>query len=337
MTKHSRPEQILIVRLAALGDVARATSIVGRARRERPDSRLTWVVDTRAASLLELVPGIHRIVSVNAEQLLTGTSLERVRECVRLWWLLAGTTFDLALLAHPDPRYRILMAGVRARRTRILAAPTRDTATFVGDEFAALLDDRALAPGEFPVADLRAAVAHVPLPPDIRLTDRPTVLLVPGGARNLLRDDPLRRWPLTSYAALADELLSAGYDVVLLGADSDRWVQPAFEGLAVRDFTGMLDLPQTLRLMAQPGVAVVTHDTGPLHLAHLVRARIVALFGPTVPNRVVGAANNITALWGGAHLACRPCYDGRNYAPCTRNLCLENISVAEVVTAVTSG
>jgi heptosyltransferase II len=330
----TRPEQILIVRLAALGDVARATAIVERARRERPGARLTWVVDAGGAPLLHLVAGIDRVVTVSASRLFSGSAGGRLLECLKLWRALAGTTYDLAVLAHADRRYRLLIAGVRARKTRILPPATRDSRAFMGDEFASLLGDRPVSPGEFPVTDLRESVRAVELPLGFGPSGRPTVMLLPGGARNLLRDDPLRRWPLMSYVTLAGELLASGHDVILLGAESDRWVQPAFEGLGVRDFIGRLDLSQTLRLMAEPGISVVTHDTGPLHLAHLVRARIVALFGPTVPSRVVGAADNITSLWGGAHLPCRPCYDGRDYAPCSRNLCLENVSVADVIHAL---
>jgi heptosyltransferase-2 len=35
-------------------------------------------------------------------------------------------------------------------------------------------------------------------------------------------------------------------------------------------------------------------------------------------------------LWGGAHLPCRPCYDGREFARCSDNVCISSISPAEV-------
>ena len=75
---------------------------------------------------------------------------------------------------------------------------------------------------------------------------------------------------------------------------------------------------------------VVSHDTGPMHLARLVRAPLVALFGPTAPSTFVPADERTHVLWGGATLACRPCYDGREVAPCRSNLCMQDIDVATV-------
>ena len=36
------------------------------------------------------------------------------------------------------------------------------------------------------------------------------------------------------------------------------------------------------------------------------------------------------AIWGGADLACRPCYDGREFAACVDNHCMKDISVVAV-------
>jgi heptosyltransferase-2 len=328
-------QDLLIVRLAALGDVARATAIVARARAEQPHARITWVAGAEAVPLLELVPGLTRIVPVDDRRIFGGRPLEQAAEVVSLWTKLAGRRFDRTILAHPDPRYRRLLWGVRAGEVRVLPTPTRATRQYVADEFAQLLDDSPVDDGRFAVADLRDRVGIVVTDARfLRAADRrPFVLIAPGGARNAVRDDPLRRWPLAQYVSLAEGLLASGHRVALIGAPGDGWVRSAFAGLAVEDFIGELSIPQLLRVMAESDV-VVSHDTGPIHLAHLVRARIVALFGPTVPSRVVGAAENVTALWGGAALACRPCYDGKSYAACTRNLCMEDVSVQSVLDAV---
>ena len=46
------------------------------------------------------------------------------------------------------------------------------------------------------------------------------------------------------------------------------------------------------------------------------------------------ALPGVQMLWGGADLACRPCYDGRDYAPCASNLCIQSITVREAHDAV---
>jgi heptosyltransferase-2 len=159
------------------------------------------------------------------------------------------------------------------------------------------------------------------------------VALVPGGTRNVLREGVLRRWPVASYRALAERLVRDGVDVVLVGDGHDQWVTPEFAGVRVRNEIGRHSITGTLGVLRACRL-VVSHDTGPLHLARLVRTPAVALFGPTSPRSMVGDAPDVTWLWGGAHLACRPCYDGREFARCENNLCMQSISVDEVHAAV---
>jgi heptosyltransferase-2 len=159
------------------------------------------------------------------------------------------------------------------------------------------------------------------------------VAIVPGGTRNVLREEALRRWPVENYRELARRLLAAGHEVVLIGDSADVVMRPYFEDMKVTDCIGACSLPETLAVLRDADV-VVSHDTGPLHFARLVRTPAVALFGPTEPRNMVGEDDDIDVLWGGASLPCRPCYDGRNYAACSNNLCMKDIGVDVVMQAV---
>ena len=77
---------------------------------------------------------------------------------------------------------------------------------------------------------------------------------------------------------------------------------------------------------------VVTHDSGILHLAILLRRRVVALFGPTDPSGRVpqNSYGRVRIFWYGSSISCCPCYDGKTFAKCDNNLCLDRIPVAEV-------
>jgi heptosyltransferase-2 len=155
-------------------------------------------------------------------------------------------------------------------------------------------------------------------------------VIVPGGTRNVMRESGERRWPVENYATFATALASTGVRVTLVGDANDAWVRPHFAGIHVQDRIGSTSLPETLALLASSDL-VVSHDTGPMHLARLAGARVLALFGPTMPSQVVVEDGRTTVLWGGEHLACRPCYDGREFAACSANVCMSSIAPGVVL------
>ena len=117
----------------------------------------------------------------------------------------------------------------------------------------------------------------------LRLTLRPLIALAPGGARNTLRDQPLKRWPLEKYAEVAERAVDFGWGVMITGAPSDEWISPAFRKIPVIDLVGKTTITDLVSVYNCCD-AVVTHDSGPMHLAALAGAPLVALFGPTDPS-----------------------------------------------------
>ena len=156
---------------------------------------------------------------------------------------------------------------------------------------------------------------------------------MPGGARNLLRDDFQRRWPLDFYVSLASMLLEKGYEVVLTGGPQDGWVKPKFADLPVDDRIGHWAIPQTIAFYDSCD-CVITHDTGPMHLAGITGCGLVGLFGPTAPSKFLPRRTGVLGLWGGERLPCRPCYNGNGYANCTWNGCMISLTVDRVFAAV---
>jgi heptosyltransferase-2 len=324
-----RRERILIIRLAAIGDVVMASSLARRLRDAKPDAHITWLCGQTAASLVERFADVDDVVSIDERRLLAGGSLARLQVLLSLWPSFDTRRFDVAYLLHPDPRYRVLTSMLRGTRvvaqTRKLRRPSNPIpGRYLGDEAARLMDDLDEGPiqGHFPLGRLK------PFSPAPR-GDRPRVAIVPGGAKNVLRESALKRWPVDHYVALARGLIDDGVDVTLVGNAGDDWVRPRFTGVSVSNLIGRTSIPETLELLGGCDL-VIAHDTGPMHLARLVGAPVIALFGPTSPHSFVVPDEKTTVLWGGEHLACRPCYDGREFANCADNECISSIS-ADVV------
>ena len=326
----AKRERVLIVRLAAIGDVVMASALARRLRDAKPDAHITWMCGETAAPLVQCFADVDDVMAIDDGRLLGGGMVDRVKTVLSSRYQLRMRGFDTAYLLHPDPRYRILTSGLRGT-TVIAQARTRHRPAnpipgrYLGDEAARLMDglDDGPIQGHFPLGRLK------PFSPTVR-GDRPRIVIVPGGAKNVLRESALKRWPVDQYAAFARALVDDGYNVTMVGNSGDEWVRPHFSAVSVTNLIGRTSIPETLALFAGSDL-VVAHDTGPMHLARLVGAPLIALFGPTPPTSFVAPDTTTTVLWGGEHLACRPCYDGREFADCADNECMSSIAVDVVL------
>lgn len=314
-----------------------ALPMVTAIRQRDADARITWMVGRTAAPLLRAVKGIDEIVVVDDRAVLTGTRAEKMRAVLAAWRTLGTGTFDDVYVAHHDLRYALLALPASGARHRFgtAAGPRSIPGRSMSDDYVRLVSQG----DDYRMRRPSPPTWHSVLPPDLdcRLqafaSGRRVVALAPGGARNVARDNPLRRWPVERYADLARELDARGCAVIVIGDATDKWVQGAFNGVPVLDLVGETSLDDLLPLFARCAV-VVTHDSGPLHIARLSGARIVALFGPTLPSAFLRPDGNCAVLWPGVALTCTPCYDGRNFAPCGDNRCMQMISMRDVLAQV---
>ncbi len=156
--------------------------------------------------------------------------------------------------------------------------------------------------------------------------------------------NPFRRWPAQSFAAAAASLAAADpiaphhHHVRPLGRapppkpwpnDARRLAGDAADGI-VR--TGEFDLAE-LRALVDRAALYIGGDSGPLHIAATTRTPVVALFGPTLPERSMpwrDPAIGAIAVDAGP-LPCRPCHQ-RHCVPGDFR-CLTMISPNMVVAA----
>jgi heptosyltransferase-2 len=354
--------RLLLVKLGAIGD---AVMVIPAAHAMRNAGyEIDWICGRSVAPLLALYGWIN-IIEVDERALLLGSTMGRLRAMFSLWRTLrqraSKNPYDLCATLYYDARYKLLTLPLRmgrARRERgkpdrpriALSHTDRATRLLPGrhhsSEYARILLAHASGgpidgeqPSQFaPIPVPAERLPPSPLPPP-HSTTCPRVVLIPAGSRNLLRDDTLRRWPIHFYVELAALLLARGCELVLSGGPGDEWAAAHFAGLPVADFLGKLPLVDSLALL-DSATLVVSHDTGPLHMAALTRAAIVAIFGPTDPRVFMPQRSNCVALWGGEGFACRPCYDGRDFAPCTHNGCMHQVTptmvFAEIETLLTA-
>ncbi len=323
----------LIVKFGQIGDVIMAIPAVHLLYLQ--GFAIHWLCGKTIQPLLECYSWIN-VIPVDDKAILFGGLSRRAGAIASLWNRVALRRYDLCATLYYDRRYRVLMLPVRARQRLSLSHRSRATTLLTGrhhtDEYARVL---------LGLDDSCREQSHAPVRPD-RLPPSPwpdkaaarRIAIVPGGVQNLIREQAtgslpeqaLRRWPVERYVALASRLVERGWEVVLLGGKEDTWVRPFFHGLTVTDCLGTLSLAQVVSA-CDTCDAVVTHDTGPLHLAGLSGTCVVGIFGPTDPATRVPRRNEVTGVWGGQGFACRPCYDGRDFAPCRFNGCMHQVTM----------
>ncbi len=318
--------KVLIVKLGAIGDVVMAMPLLTHLHKKHPGVSITWVCGSQVEPLLKNTGLIDHLVAVDEKKLLQGSFFSKLRGLISVWASLFLHRFDLCLTAYVDPRYKLLSLTTRCKKRRSFFRDHKGLFPIPGRyhayEYLRLANQDAeplqLIP-EFPNLDL----------PQSFFSKKPLIILSPGGAKNLLADDALRRWPIEHYATLIRLLQELPFEVVVTGAPTDVWISDHFADLNYTNLIGKLSLLELVALLKEARL-LITHDSGPLHLGKLVNCPTIALFGPTNPCEKVSKDENITVLSGGQRLPCHPCYDGKTYAKCSRNRCLHSVTPDKV-------
>lgn len=141
-----------------------------------------------------------------------------------------------------------------------------------------------------------------------------------------------KRWGVGQIAELCDALAKK-HDVraVLTGTAEDISAAKEIARLSAGKpiiAVGKTNILQTAALISRFKVYVTT-DSAPLHIAAAVKVPIVALFGPTDPDRHMTKTGQWTILK--SNIKCSPCY--KNVCP-KNNRCMKDIKVEDVLTAV---
>ncbi|HYC61574.1 MAG TPA: lipopolysaccharide heptosyltransferase II [Thermoanaerobaculia bacterium] len=154
--------------------------------------------------------------------------------------------------------------------------------------------------------------------------DRPVIGIHPGGLYG-----KAKHWSEESYVDVIKRLRTDGFDIVLLTSPGEREqaerIATTCNGVPIVGHDGdVLELAAAISQCA----AVITNDSGPLHVATALAVPSVSIFGPTDPERTVipGATRVVRRK-----LACQPCY--QRECPLGHHRCMADVSVDEVFDA----
>ncbi len=138
--------------------------------------------------------------------------------------------------------------------------------------------------------------------------DRPVLVLCPGAEFG-----EAKRWPSEHYAKVAEMKIREGWQVWLFGSKKDHPV-----GEAIRDrlipglreesvnLSGDTSLAEAIDLMSCAD-AVVSNDSGLMHVAAALNRPLVAVYGSTSPGFTPPLADHVEVVRLG--LDCSPCFE----------------------------
>jgi lipopolysaccharide heptosyltransferase I len=344
---------ILIVKLSALGDVVHTLPSLNALRRRYPEAHISWLLEEAAREIVEGHPAINRVIVWRRRE------FEAAFKSVR--WLTAWRVFNEArrevrrfpfdLVIDFQGLFKSgLWTGLARGRRKVGFGRGMERSEgshlFLTDPVPAvsmevhalerslkLIEAVGVPAGtvryDFPIGDAARRQADDFLAGHgIKAGDRWVAV------------HPMTRWATKlwfndRFAEVADALADRGLKVVFTGSGEDA---PALEEIAGRmksafvRTNGVGGLKMLAALLERAAVAITT-DTGPMHIAAAVGTPVVAIFGPTAPNRTgpYGAEHRVLRV----AVPCSPCFSKQCVAREVEPMaCMKRIGVPDVLAAV---
>jgi heptosyltransferase II len=143
---------------------------------------------------------------------------------------------------------------------------------------------------------------------------------------------PTKRWPTNHFADLAQRLIASNPNnqIILLGSKSDRALAQEINTQArhnanIHNWCGDTSLDEAIALIGM-SKAVVSNDSGLMHIAAALKTPQVAIFGSSDPAHTPPLSDKAKVIW--LNLPCSPCH--KRECPLGHLGCLNDILPEQV-------
>lgn len=300
------PQRLLIVRLGSMGDVIHTMPAATALRQTLPEARIGWVIEERWAELLCTLPCarsgprsqqrplVDRLHAVNTK------TWREAPFSTQTWERIAAALSELRA-----PNYEVAIDFQGALRSALLArwsgAPVIYGFAQPRENVASMFYTRqVIARGAHIVEQnlsLAQEVAHralpmprIEFPQDARIEQQCAARLRGESVRDFVLLNPgagwdAKQWPSDRYGRVAKALAEDGLKALVNFAPSEEHLAREVESVSEGAATGISCSITELIALTRRARLFIGGDTGPMHLAAALGVPLVAIFGPTDPQR----------------------------------------------------
>ena len=293
-------ENILVIKLGALGDFVQALGAMKHIREAHPKARITLLTTPAFESLARASPYFNDVETDGRPESFPD-AVAMVRRLRRAHY---DRVYDLQTSSRSNLYFYLLQpfapewSGVAFGCSLPHRNPERarmHTLERQADQLkaAGIWPDAPITSGSAPPPDLSWILRKGPATRHASAsTGRPYVLMVPGSSAHRTE----KRWPAERFAQLGEILRKRRLDILILGTMQESALARAIQRtVQARDLTGRTDFAQIALLAARATVAI-GNDTGPMHLIAAAGAPTLVLFSSASDPKLCGPRGHVAVL-----------------------------------------
>jgi len=288
--------RILILRLSAVGDVARVLPVIHTLRDTFPNAQLDWAVESKSADIVRGHPCLDQVLVFERPPGKRAAVKEFIDFCRRI----RTSRYDILVDFHGIFKTGAICAysgapdryGFDRPRARELSALfTNHKVRLPSPHLNRVEENLLLCDALCPRRTSLDAMVYVPYEVQDEINAFFDELF--DGGKNVVAmhapvDRPEKQWPLENYARLTDLLMADGrFEVMLTWGPGQFGV---IEKVLAKTRRRPAVAPETPDLkhyawLAHRADLYFGGDTGPMHVAAVMGTPVVAVFGGTAPQK----------------------------------------------------
>ncbi|MFP4029305.1 MAG: glycosyltransferase family 9 protein [Candidatus Brocadiia bacterium] len=297
------PQKILVTTVSGMGNMLLFTPALIRLRRRFPSTELDMLVEGHASlAIAESLLEVDHTFEVGYGHSLTGAFGQLAS--------LRARRYDMNVTAFPsnDFRFNLLAAAVGARRRIAHSYPESSAINcdFLQTELVParrglhdIEQNLRLIAREAWGDSIRSKLPrpHLSIPPqdrtfackyfNVREVGGPIIAVHPGSAAD--GGQRAKRWPANHFKTLISMLVDSGHSVLVFCGPDEKGLGKYLRESFLRAQASNVFFPRVPILrtaaMIERCDAMITNDSGLMHVATAVETPVVALFGPTDASR----------------------------------------------------